>query len=61
MKPFFYDDDEPIINRHGQVISLQLAISAPCRYRRWLEMKAAGEVGTKDDLRRFLKRERRKR
>ena len=56
MKPFFYDDDESIIDRHGRVISLQMAISAPCRYSRWLEMKAAGEVGTKDDLSRFLKK-----
>lgn len=59
MKQFFYDDDEPIVNDHKQVISLQLAISAPCRYRRWLEMKEAGEIGTQDDLHRFLREQRR--
>ena len=41
MKPFFYDDDEPIIDRHGRVISLQVAISAPCRYSRILKERAA--------------------
>jgi len=58
MRQFFYDDNEPIVDRRGRVISLQTAVSAPCRYSRWLRMKAAGEVGTSDDLRRFLLKER---
>ena len=58
MRQFFYDDNEPIVDRRGRVISLQMAVSAPCRYSRWLRMKAAGEVGTSDDLRRFLHKER---